>query len=53
MLKGVYLKLLLFKHSKWSLWEGRGVQGMQRKATDDDLYVADMPLPTKLFTALI
>lgn len=47
MLKGVYLKLQLFKHSKWSLWEGRGVQGMQTKATDDDLYVAHLPLPTK------
>lgn len=53
MLKGVYLKLQLFKHSKWSLWEGRGVKGMQTKATDDDLYVAHLPLYTKLFTALI
>lgn len=48
MLVGVYLKLQLFKHSKWSLWEGRGVQGMQTKVTDNDLYVAHLPLPTKL-----
>lgn len=48
MLKGVYLKLQLFKHSKWSLWEGRGVQGMQTEATDDDFYVAHLPLSTKL-----
>lgn len=47
ILKGVYLKLQLFKHSKWSLWEGRGVQGMQTKVTDDDLHVAHLPLPTK------
>lgn len=42
MLVGVYLKLQLFKHSKWSLWEGKGVQIMQTKVTDDDLYVAHL-----------
>lgn len=47
MLNGVYLKLQLFKHSKWSLWEVGGVQGMQTKAADNDLYLAHLPLPTK------
>lgn len=47
MLNSVYLKLQLFKHSTWSLWEVGGVQGMPMKVADDDLYLAHLPLPTK------
>lgn len=54
VLNGVYLKLQLFKHPKWSLWEVGGMQGMRMKAADDDFYLAHLPLPTKtIFTGLI
>lgn len=52
MLSSVYLKLL--KHSKWSLWEVGGVQGMRPKAAGHGLYLAHLPLPIKTtFTGLI
>jgi len=47
VLNSVYLKLQLFKHSKWSLWEVGGVQGMRLRAANDDLFLARLPLPTK------